>query len=214
MTLPPGLLARYAPLASVERCAPLVAHQATDVFALWRAWEEDSGRAQPVPFWAAVWPAARVLARWLLDHPESVIGARVLDLGCGGGLVAIAAAVAGASHVVANDVDPVALAVAQENAAANAVQIECSAQDLLTEPLAVPADLVLVADLFYEKEQAARTTAFLAALRGRGVRAIVADAGRPFAPRAEGTVLARERVTVDRDLEGVSERDATIVDVP
>ena len=207
------LLARYAPLGGVPGCEPLVAHQAADVFALWRAWEDATGTRQDVPFWGTVWPAARVLARWLLDHPASVAGARTLDLGCGGGVVAIAAARAGAAKSSGNDVDPVALVVAAQNAVANAVSLACDGQNLLGNPSAACADVVLVADLFCEKEQAARALRFLAALRARGVRAIIADAGRPFAPTSGVIVLARERVDVDRELEGVSEREVTILEM-
>ena len=216
-----ALLARYAPLGPVRGCEPLVAHQAADVFALWQAWEGDGrlqapgSRRQPPPFWATVWPAARVLARWLLDHPVSVAGARVLDLGCGGAVVAIAAATAGAARVVANDADPAALIVARANAAANGVSIACSGDDLLADPSTVPTDtdVALVADLFYEKEQAARTLRLLVQLRAQGARVIVADAGRPFAPTSGFAVLARERVDVDRDLEGVGEREVSVLEM-
>ena len=207
------LLARYAPLGPVQGCEPLVAHQAADVFRLWQAWEDDTGERQDVPFWATVWPAARVLARWILDHPTAVAGARILDLGCGGGLVAIAAATADAARVIANDVDPAALLVARQNAAANGVHIECSGRNLLADPSSVGADVALVADLFYEKEQAARTLRLLTKLREQGARVIVADAGRPFAPRSGFAVLGHERVDVDRGLEGVGERDVTILEL-
>ncbi len=213
MIVPPDLLARYAPVAPVDGCAPLVAHQAPDVFALWQAWEAATGRRQPVPFWAAVWPAAQVLARWLLDHPARVEHARVLDLGCGGGVVAIAAAAAGAAHVVANDVDPAALAVALQNAAANRVHIEGDNTDLLDHPSSVRADLVLVADLFYERQQAGRIAVFLQAVRRSGTRAIVADAGRTFAPRTGIAIVAHQRVAVNRELEGVSEREVAILEI-
>lgn len=210
------LLAGYAPISPVAGCAPIVAHQSAGVFALWDAWERASGRRQDVPFWAVVWPAARVLARWILDHPEAVRGARVLDFGCGGAVVGIAAACVGASHVVANDIDAVALGVAGRNAAANGVQIELGADDFLAPaPSASPGafGVAFVADLFYEKDQAARTLRLLAALRGQGARVIVADGGRPFAPARGVVVLAQERVEVDRELEGVGQRTVRILEL-
>jgi predicted nicotinamide N-methyase len=209
----PDLLARYAPLQPVSGCEPLLAHQASDVFALWLAWEEATGERHDVPFWATVWPAARVLARWLLDHPASVGGRRVLDFGCGGGVVAIAAAVAGAACVIANDIDPVALQVAQRNAAANGASLDCTVANLLADFSFAPVDLVLVADLFYEKEQAVRTRHFLERLRAQGARVVIADAGRPFAPRTGVATLAHVRVEVDRNLEGVSEREVTLLEM-
>ncbi|KAL6474369.1 hypothetical protein MHYP_G00179300 [Metynnis hypsauchen] len=60
----------------------------------------------PEPFWAIYWPGGQALARYLLNKPEVSVGKRVLDLGCGCGASAIAAKLSGATHVVANDIDP------------------------------------------------------------------------------------------------------------
>ena len=87
-----ALLTRLAPLTPVPERPDLVAHHAPDVFALWQAWEEECGARQAVPFWAVVWPAARLLARVLQAEPAWVRGQTVLDLGCGGGVAGIAAA--------------------------------------------------------------------------------------------------------------------------
>ncbi len=62
------------------------------------------------PYWAYPWAGGLALARFLLDHPETVAEKRVLDLGAGGGLVAIAAMKAGAREATAIDVDPDAIA--------------------------------------------------------------------------------------------------------
>jgi predicted nicotinamide N-methyase len=148
----------------------------------------------------------------VVEHRVDVAGARVVDLGCGGGLVAVAAAVAGASHVVANDVDPVALGIAVRNAAANGVDVQPSQRDLLADE-ALAADVLLVADLFYEKEQAERSLRLLGALRRRGARVLIGDGGRPFAPASGVTVLGLERVAVNRELEGVLEREVRILEL-
>ena len=71
---------------------------ANDVLGLWQRTEDERGAGQPPPFWAFAWPGGQVLARYVLDHPDLVAGRRVLDLGSGSGLVAIAAALAGASR--------------------------------------------------------------------------------------------------------------------
>jgi len=211
----PTLLAHHAPLVPVAGCPAIVAHQAPDVFALWSEWERESRRPREVPYWATVWPAARVLAAWIFAHPDEARGKPVLEVGCGGAVAPIASTKAGAMHVVANDIDPVALHVARLNAAANGVAIECDGNDLLAPraSLAVVAGLVLVADLFYQKELAARTVSFLASVRAVGARVIVADGGRQFAPREGVRVLGRERVAVDRGLEGVEEREVAILEV-
>ena len=118
-----ALLARLAPLTLVPGRLDLVAHHAPDVCALWQAWEEECGAPQAVPFWATVWPAGQLLARVVQAEPAWVRGQTVLDLGCGSGVAGIAALYAGATQVVAHDIDPVALAIAAQNARANAVEL-------------------------------------------------------------------------------------------
>ncbi|MBW8767118.1 MAG: 50S ribosomal protein L11 methyltransferase, partial [Geodermatophilales bacterium] len=79
---------------------------AADVVLLWEAMEERQGNApSEPPFWAAAWPGGQALARHVLDHPEVVAGRSVLDLGSGSGLVAVAAAMAGAASVIASEID-------------------------------------------------------------------------------------------------------------
>ena len=96
------------------------------------------------PYWAFCWGAGQALARFLLDHPDRVRGQRVLDLGTGSGIAAIAAARAGAREVIALDIDPTARNAARLNADHNGVSIQTTA--------VVPADydLLLAADVLYE----------------------------------------------------------------
>ncbi|NWO96542.1 50S ribosomal protein L11 methyltransferase, partial [Escherichia coli] len=75
------------------------------------------------PYWAYYWLGGLALARFVLDRPETVAGKRVLDLGTGSGLVAIAAAKAGAASVLAADIDPYAMVAVPLNAAANGVAV-------------------------------------------------------------------------------------------
>src|SRR5262249_31432484 len=58
-------------------------HLADDVIGLWQRAEDEFGSGQPPPFWAFAWPGGQALARYLLDHPETVAGRRVLDVGSG-----------------------------------------------------------------------------------------------------------------------------------
>src|SRR6202035_418723 len=85
--------------------------------ALWELWQR-SGRDAP-PFWAFPWAGGQALARYVLDNPAVVRGRHVLDVASGSGLVAIAAAKAGAASVTAGDIDPDAVAAIHRNAAAN-----------------------------------------------------------------------------------------------
>src|SRR5436305_5723974 len=83
------------------------------------------------PFWANAWAGGQALARYVLDHPHVVAGRRVLDVACGSGLTAIAAAKAGAARVTANDIDPYALGAVALNAQANSVTVMVDEGDLL-----------------------------------------------------------------------------------
>src|SRR5215208_2317794 len=99
-------------------------HLATEVTPIWQATEESLSRGGvPPPYWAFAWAGGQALARFLLDHPEMVRGREVLDIGSGSGIVAIAAAKAGASRVVAAEIDPVAAAAIAMNAPLNGVAV-------------------------------------------------------------------------------------------
>ncbi|MDR0341649.1 MAG: 50S ribosomal protein L11 methyltransferase [Nocardiopsaceae bacterium] len=116
-------------------------HLASEPVALWEQTERDLGRAglEP-PYWGFAWAGGQALARYLLDRPALVAGRRVIDLASGSGLVAIAAARAGAATVAAYDVDPVAVAAIGLNAAANGVAVSAIRADILDAdpPLAGP----------------------------------------------------------------------------
>jgi predicted nicotinamide N-methyase len=142
----------------------------------------------------------------VLDHPATVAGKRVLDLGAGGGLVAIAAAKAGAAQVVAAEVDPYAAAILPLNAALNHVAIEIVARDLTGgDPPAV--DIVLVGDLFYATDLAARVGAFLDRCQAMGIDILVGDPWRPTLPTTRLREVARypvsERAGLSRNDGGV-----------
>jgi predicted nicotinamide N-methyase len=141
------------------------------------------------PYWAYVWGGGAVLARYILDQPETVANRRVLDLGAGGGIVGIAAALAGAHHVLASDIDPDALAALAVNAAANHVAIETLPGDLTA---AAPPDveLVLVGDLFYAADLAQRVTRFLDRCLVAGIDVLIGDPYRAHLPVARLQVLA------------------------
>jgi predicted nicotinamide N-methyase len=155
---------------------------AADVVALWEAMEVEQGRTeQEPPFWAAAWPGGQALARFVLDRPALVAGRTVLDLGAGSGLVAVAAAMAGAGRVVASEIDPFGLAAIPENAALNGVAGIEPVGDLLGEgPPSV--DVVLAGDVCYDRTMTERVLPFLDAARAAGAEVFIGDPGRAYLP--------------------------------
>src|SRR5688572_26975691 len=92
-------------LRPVPLTPEIVLHLADEAVPLWEKTEEELAEiGLPPPFWAFAWAGGQALARYLLDHPHEVAGKRALDLGAGSGLVAIAAAKAGAAPVIASDI--------------------------------------------------------------------------------------------------------------
>ena len=118
-----GPLGSAGPLRPVPQVEEIRLHLARDALGLWQRTEDERGTGQPPPFWAFAWPGGQALARYVLDHPAVVAGRGVLDLGSGSGLVAIAAAMAGAATVLASEIDPLAVAAIGLNARANAVPV-------------------------------------------------------------------------------------------
>lgn len=168
---------------------------AADAHAIFQAAHEAFGDGPSQhPFWAFAWPGGQVLARYLLDHPEEVAGRRVLDLGAGSGLGAIAAAKAGARSALANDIDPVACAAARINAAANRVEIATSVEDLLGGP--ARADVILIGDTFYLPELQMRVTPFLQAARAAGALILFGDRTTIRRPPLEFALVAEREASV------------------
>jgi predicted nicotinamide N-methyase len=195
------------PCRPVVACPELSAHQASDVFALWQRWEALTQRTQPPPFWATVWPAAALLARVLLDHPSHVEGCRVVDIGAGSGVVAIAASRAGAAPAIVNDIDPAALEAAALNASVNGARIDVLHRDLTEQHMPFgPGDVLIAADVFYEERPSRRLLELLEAARTQGARVLISDGGRAFSPGPRSHVLAEAVLPVDEGLEGVAER--------
>ena len=159
------------------------------------------------PYWAYFWGGGLALARYLLDHPEAVAGKRVVDLGAGGGLVAIAALKAGAREATAIDVDPDAIDAIALNAAANGVAVTAVAADPL-DSAPPQVDLVLVGDLFYEAGLAARALVFLDRCRAVGVDVLVGDPWRAHLPRRRLRTLAEYKLADFGDAPGAATASA------
>lgn len=147
---------------------------------LWTALEPDLVRWGCLEsYWAFAWPGGQALARGILEHPSWVKGKTVLDIGGGGGVVALAALRAGASGVHLLDLDPWACIVAELNREANghsAGRLTCSTEDLFESTRS--ADIITVGDLLYEAPFAAQLLVWLRAQATRGAVILVGDPGR------------------------------------
>jgi predicted nicotinamide N-methyase len=183
---------------------------ATEITPIWQATEETLARsALPPPFWAFAWAGGQALARFLLDHPERVAGRSVLDFGAGSGLVAIAAAKAGAASVLAAEIDHFAAAAIAANAALNHVAIAVTTTDVL-DAVGPRWEVVTAGDVCYERPMADRVTGWLRGLAARGALVLLGDPGRAYLP-SEGLVeLARYLVPTSRELEDRDTRDAIV----
>ncbi len=180
-------------------------HLADEPLRLWEMTEHAAGRTGlPPPFWAFAWAGGQALARYVLDHPHVVCGRRVLDVATGSGIVAIAAAMAGAAAVTGTDIDPFAIAAVALNARANAAAVTGSGADVLDGDGACvgrDAQVVLAADVFYEKELAGRVVRYLRRARTGGAAVLVGDLGRRYLPRSGFAELTAYDVPVLRALE-------------
>lgn len=178
---------RVAPVPSLPEIQLYAAHPASG---LWRlATEAGGGSGQRPPYWAYQWAGGLALARHILDRPSTVIGRSVLDLGAGSGIVGIAAAKAGATAVIAAEIDRYAVAALGLNAAANDVSVVVAGDDLTAGP-PPSVDLVMVGDLFYERDLARRVTDFLDRCLAAGIEVLVGDPGRAHLPRSRLRLLA------------------------
>ncbi|NGN40037.1 methyltransferase [Mesorhizobium sp. CGMCC 1.15528] len=155
---------------------------------------EAEGDADPLPpYWAYPWAGGLVLARYFLDRSETVTGRRVLDLGAGSGLVGIAAMKAGASEVIAAEIDRNGVVAIGLNAEENGVSITAIGSDLTFGP-PPSVDIVAVGDLFYESQLAERVMAFLDRCLDAGIDVLIGDPGRAYLPRSRLRQLAECRV--------------------
>ncbi|GAA2702147.1 50S ribosomal protein L11 methyltransferase [Actinoplanes palleronii] len=172
----------------------LLLHLADDAIVMHARLESQVGPGFH-PFWTNAWAGGQALARYVLDHPYEVAGRRVLDVACGGGVVAIAAAQSGAMTVAANDIDPYALAAAAMNADVNRVNLRMVEGDLLDGD-GGDAEVILVGDAFYDTDMANRMHGFLRRATGRGARVLVGDPGRGHVPDRWLAVLTSYRISM------------------
>jgi len=167
------------PLVPVPSQPEISLHTASSSSGLWRL----LGPGAKAPYWAYPWAGGAALARHFLAHPETLQARSLLDLGTGSGLVAIAAARAGARRAIAADIDPLAAIATKLNAKANDVDVSVIEHDLTNGP--PPAvDIIAAGDLFYDRKLAPRVTAFLDRCVTSGIEVLIGDPGRAFLPHA------------------------------
>jgi predicted nicotinamide N-methyase len=190
-------------LAETELIAPplvpeLRLHLARNAYAIFEAaYAMDSDGLRP--YWAFAWPGGQALARHILDHPELVRGLRVLDLGAGSALGAIAALKAGAQSATAADIDPLAVAAAELNAAANGVTLQVTTNDLLGAE--TDYDLILIGDLVYEPDLKDRVGGFLDRHHRRGVPMLYGDRTTARRPPGNFRLLAEHDAPLTPELD-------------
>jgi predicted nicotinamide N-methyase len=172
-------------------------HLATEVVPLWRKTEEELNEmGVPPPYWAFAWAGGQALARYVLDNPQIVRGKRVLDFGAGSGIVGLAAARAGASHVLAADIDKFSVAAITANAAANKLAISITSDDIIGSD--EQFGVILVGDMCYERPLAERLMAWL---KNTHAHILVGDPGRSYFPKTGLTRLALYSVATTREIE-------------
>lgn len=184
-------------------------HLATEAHELWLKTEEELEEiGLPPPFWAFAWAGGQGLARYVLDHPDSVCGKRVLDFASGSGLVAIAAAKSGATSILAADIDPWTETAIRLNAALNGVAVDFTGINLVGKP--VEADVLLAGDVFYDRAFAELLVPWFLELTEKGVSVLVGDPGRAYLPRQRLRAEATYEVPVTRALEDSEVKKTTV----
>lgn len=213
MTLTPETAERFildnTALMTPPHVPEIRLHLADEAHDLWQRTEEElAAIGLPPPFWAFAWAGGQGLARYVLDHPESVRGRRILDFASGSGLVAIAAMKAGAAAVEAADIDPFCDTAIRLNAAANDVTVTFAAPDRVG--CDAGWDVILAGDVFYEKPFADRLLPWFSALKSRGADILIGDPGRAYLPKTGLERLAAYEVPVTRVLEDAEVKRTTI----
>ena len=175
-------------------------HLADEAVELWTRTEAElQASGLPPPFWAFAWAGGQALARWIGDHPGRVAGRRALDFASGSGIVAIAAALAGAAKVEASEIDPFAQAAIALNAGENRVAVDVLSEDVIGTDRGW--DVVLAGDVAYERDMAAAVFAWLEGLARRGALVLVGDPRRSYLALDRLECVAEYSVPTPRALE-------------
>ncbi|TPK39883.1 methyltransferase [Mesorhizobium sp. B2-5-4] len=187
----------------------ILLHLADEAHDLWQRTEDELVEiGLPPPFWAFAWAGGQGLARYVIDNPDIVRGKRVLDFASGSGLVAIAAARAGAAEITAADIDPFCATAIRLNSDANGVVNKFLGTDCIGTD--ADWDVILAGDVFYDKPFADRLMPWFSALKRRGAEVLVGDPGRSYLPRSGLEPLGVYQVPVTRALEDAEVKRTTV----
>jgi predicted nicotinamide N-methyase len=196
----PAFIRAHTRVLPVPLAPEIRLHVADEATELWQKTEDELGAiGLPPPFWAFAWAGGQGLARFLLDRRDLVGGRRVLDFAAGSGLVAIAAALAGAASVEASEIDDFACAAIALNAAENGVSLRVRRGDLVGADDGW--DVVLAGDVSYQRDMADAVTPWLAGLARRGAAVWIGDPWRSYLAVDRLEPIAEYSVPVTRALE-------------
>ena len=187
----------------------ILLHLASEIVPIWRKTEvELAAEGMPPPFWAFAWAGGQALARYVLDHRETVAGRSVLDFASGSGLSAIAAMKSGADSVLATEIDAFAIAAIALNAEVNDVCVSCSNSDIVGRDDGWQT--VIAGDVCYEREMSGRVFDWFKSLAKRGALVLMGDPGRNYLPGSHLRELAVYDVQTTRELEDHDVRRTTV----
>jgi predicted nicotinamide N-methyase len=174
-----------------------------------------------LPYWARPWGAAVLLAEWIVNQPAPRSGSTALELGCGLGLVGLAAARRG-WRVTLTDYDADAIAFAGASAALNAIPVFDDADamdrdgaaaiallDWTRPPARRRVDLVLAADILFEARWVEPVAAFLVSAVEFD-RALIADPDRRTAAGFSDALRARGMIVTQHACSGVEPDGAPV----
>lgn len=208
MTDTDGFVAANTVIGSAPLVPEIVLHLASEITPIWHATEAWlAERNLAPPFWAFAWPGGQALARHILDNPALVAGKRVLDFAAGGGIAAIACALAGAASVEAAEIDRLADAAIRMNAALNGVAVTATLGDVVGA--ACRWDLILCGDVCYEAPMTAHILPWFQRMASNA-DVWVADPGRAYLPRAGLVEFATYPVATTLELEDRIERTVVL----
>lgn len=186
-----GLITENTRVISPRLLPEMRLHLAQDDLPFYRMGEDElDAMGIGTPYWAFAWAGGQALGRYILDNPNTVRGRKVLDFGSGSGMVGIAAALAGAFDVISNDIDPVAAEAMFLNAQLNDVHLDIRTENLVGD-MDPDFEIVLVGDVFYDREIADAVLPWLKDLTADGRTVLVGDPGRFYLPNMGLERIAR-----------------------